>query len=133
MKCFSTPISVGSVQRKHASDSARLGEELEVRLDNTRGSLEAQTEHELLKLDHTKRILQLKLEKESEILELRLHNERERSRVAARYEEELHNIAVQKLHAARSHQDAVNQVLLEKAQLERELALRLLEQHPPRQ
>ncbi|CAG2065542.1 unnamed protein product [Timema podura] len=69
-ECFNTPISVGSVQRRRASNSARLGEELR-----------AQTEHEQLKLDHTKRILQLKLEKESEILELRLHNERERNRV----------------------------------------------------
>nr|CAD7206805.1 unnamed protein product [Timema douglasi] len=127
-ECFSTPIS-----RKRASNSARLGEELRVRLDKARGGLEAQTEHELLKLDHTKRILQLKLEKESEILELGLHNERERNRVAVRHEEELHNIAVQNLHATRSHQDAVNQVTLEQAQLERELALRLLEQHPPRQ
>nr|CAD7269497.1 unnamed protein product [Timema shepardi]CAD7581144.1 unnamed protein product [Timema californicum] len=65
---FSTPISVGSVQRTRASDSARLGEALRVRLYKARGGLEAQIEHEQLKLDHTKRIIQLKLEKESEIL-----------------------------------------------------------------
>nr|CAD7263649.1 unnamed protein product [Timema shepardi] len=79
-ECYSTPNSVGYVQTRRASNSARLGEELRVRLDNARGGLEAQTEHELLKLDHAKRILQLKLEKESEILELRLHNERKRNR-----------------------------------------------------
>nr|CAD7407722.1 unnamed protein product [Timema poppensis] len=111
-KCFNTPISVGSVQRRHASNSARLGEEMRVRLDKSRGGLEAQTEHEQLKLDYIKWILQLKLEKKLEILELRLHNERERNCVAARYEE-LHNITVQNLHAARSRQETVNQVLLE--------------------
>nr|CAD7266467.1 unnamed protein product [Timema shepardi] len=103
-ECFSTPISVGSVQRRRTSNSAHLGEEL-----------------------------RLKLEKESEILELRLQNERERNRVAARHEEELHNIAVKNLHAAQSHQDVVNKVLLEKAQLEREPTLRLLQHHPLRQ
>nr|CAD7207143.1 unnamed protein product [Timema douglasi] len=99
MKCFSTPNSVGSVQRRRASNSARLGEALRVRLDKARGGLEDQIEHEQLKLDHTKKIFSL----------------------------------IQNLHAARSHQDAVNQVLLKKAQLERELALRLLQHHPPRQ
>nr|CAD7257378.1 unnamed protein product [Timema shepardi] len=111
-ECEITPISVGSVQRRRASNSARLGEELRVRLDKARGGLEAQIEHEQPKLDHIKRILQLKLEKKLEIPELRLHNERECNCVAASYEE-LHNITVQNLHAARSRQETVNQVLLE--------------------
>nr|CAD7457768.1 unnamed protein product [Timema tahoe] len=156
----STPVRVDTVHRRRASGSVCLAEELKVRLDKARGGV--QVEHEQLKLDRTRRKLQLRLEKESEILKLRLHNERECNRIASRFleelnkikvksleaerlhqeardrtamkfQEELHEITLQNLHAARLHQEAVDKVLLEKAQLERELALRLLEQHPPNQ
>nr|CAD7596449.1 unnamed protein product [Timema genevievae] len=147
----STPVCVDTVHRRRGSGSVCLAEELKVRLDKARGGV--QVEHEQLKL---------RLEKELEILKLRLHNERECNRIASRFleelnkikvksleaerlhqeardhtamkfQEELHEITLQNLHAARLHQEAVDKVLLEKAQLERELALRLLEQHPPNQ
>nr|CAD7578654.1 unnamed protein product [Timema californicum] len=106
-----TPRLRGFVERRRASNSSHVTEEVRVRLQKARGSIDHQKELESLKMEHHKRLFQLKEEKELEFQGLRIANEKERRKMEIIEREELHKVALQ-------HQQALNALQIEKAELE---------------
>nr|CAD7408885.1 unnamed protein product [Timema cristinae] len=102
-----TPRPRGFVERRCASNSSRVAEEVRVWLQRARRSIDHQKDLESLKMEHHKRLFQLKEEKELEFQGLRIANEKERRKMEIVERQELHKIALQ-------HQQALNALQIEK-------------------